>query len=375
MSMNLAELLTYSDIGQLNRLAHTYEIECNTNSKNELIQSILSSVKRRDRLQKHIRALGAEEFHFLLQLMLDNRTAFTLEDLHAKAKAAYPAEAEKSTYRALVSRALKNGWIFPDVGRFSSLFQVPSDLRQDIRNEIRTFLQERLAFAEEVKIYRDEGAAILEDLVIFLRYVRDYEPQVTNEGVIYRRHQQQLMELFAVPEELVPKGGWRFGYGRYFKDYPDRFSLIYDYCFFRGFIEEGPDRLRLADNGAIFLAQFAQSGSRLHEWSPLIKFWMRLYKRPVAQLPLHVQLLQLLLADRWVREDALIRLLRPWVRPYYYDTPENIVTTRILKMMVHLGLLQRAETGAEKAYRTAPPAEKLLAKVEAFSARAINLEK
>ena len=45
--MNLADMLTYADIGQLSNIANHYDCDAKRNSKHELIQSILSKLGRR----------------------------------------------------------------------------------------------------------------------------------------------------------------------------------------------------------------------------------------------------------------------------------------------------------------------------------------
>ena len=96
--MNLADMLSYADIGQLSRIATTYHCECNGNSKNDLIQSILSTVNRRDVFEAQISAMKLEDLRFINSLLFDVRDAFSLEDLVARVQqskfGASPAEME-----------------------------------------------------------------------------------------------------------------------------------------------------------------------------------------------------------------------------------------------------------------------------------------
>lgn len=55
--MNLADMLTYADIGQLTAIAGRYQCECKRNSKHDLIQSILITLGSREFMETHIRGL------------------------------------------------------------------------------------------------------------------------------------------------------------------------------------------------------------------------------------------------------------------------------------------------------------------------------
>nr|WP_313779191.1 hypothetical protein [Paenibacillus larvae] len=62
--MNLADMLSYADIQELKKIASTYSCECNSHSKNELIQSILSTVNRREVFEERISRLSMEDIRF-----------------------------------------------------------------------------------------------------------------------------------------------------------------------------------------------------------------------------------------------------------------------------------------------------------------------
>lgn len=86
--MNLADMLTYADIGQLTAIAGRYECECKRNSKHDLIQSILITLGSREFMESHIRGCTPEELRFLNTLLFDERSHFSLEDLLAAARQA-----------------------------------------------------------------------------------------------------------------------------------------------------------------------------------------------------------------------------------------------------------------------------------------------
>ncbi|MDF2963535.1 MAG: hypothetical protein K0S39_5270 [Paenibacillus sp.] len=82
--MNLADMLSYADIHDLSRIAVTYNCECNGHSKNELIQSILSTVTRRDVFERQVVELSIEDVRFLNSLIFDKRGSFSIEELIAR---------------------------------------------------------------------------------------------------------------------------------------------------------------------------------------------------------------------------------------------------------------------------------------------------
>jgi len=370
--LRLAEMLSYADIDQLHQLASTYSCDCNINSKNELIQSLLTSIKRNAIIKEQIEMLSQAEFHFLMHLVFDGRKSFTLEDLRAKAKFSYLEELDRDTYRKLVSIALKRGWIFRGMSRHSSSsFEIPEDMRKLWATAILQKEVGEQSVYEEPSFYRDEGLAIIQDTHTFLRYVLNHEPTLTADGVIYRRNQQQILELLSVREELVEKGGWRFGYGRHFREYPDRFSLLYDFCFYRGYIRE--------EAGArLYLTPEAEEANQLPAEllaMEMYKFWLRLYKRPVIGLPMLARVIGMA-AERWISQEVLVQLLCRRLRSFYYDQPENIAQNRILKMMVHIGLLRQGLVEEDRwVYQTTKFGHTMLESIEGSAMKDIILDK
>ena len=89
--MNLADMLCYADISELTRIAEAYDCTCSSHSKNELIQSILSTVQRRDVMESRVGEMTGNDLRFLNSLVFENRTAYSLEELKARALGEEPA--------------------------------------------------------------------------------------------------------------------------------------------------------------------------------------------------------------------------------------------------------------------------------------------
>ncbi|QQE72740.1 hypothetical protein KDJ56_12260 [Brevibacillus composti] len=342
--MNLAEIMVYTDIRQLHQMASHYGCECNPNSKNELITTLLSNLRHKGTIAKEIEQLSREETHFFLLLFLDKRTQMSLEDLLAKAGVALEAKKERKQEeaRTYIAKAMKRGWIFPAKTKAVGQYQVPHDIREPLLQAwLLRWQNEAEPFAAEPEAYRDEGTALVDDIMQFLQFLQREPVPLTADGSMYKRYQQQLLQFLQIKEEPLAPQRWRFGYGLHFDLYPDRFSLIYDFCYYQRWIEEVPGQVMLTEAGLERLQ--TPSGDALHGdtlYHEVIRFWMRLYKRAIPNLPMLVQLIPMMASQGWVSQREFSRSLLPWIRPFYYDEPQNILVNRILKMMVHLGLIR-----------------------------------
>ncbi|MFB5763139.1 hypothetical protein [Paenibacillus medicaginis] len=335
--MNLAEMLTYADIGQLNRIASHYECECKPNSKHELIQGILTKLGRRDFFEQQVRNLPLPYRRFLNTLLFDERPYFGMEELIAAARQALDDEAE-ITPREMVTRLRSAGWLFNgSTNHTRYLFQVPADLKQRLSEVTSQHMRELIESTDEPAVYRDEGHLLGEDLKLMLRFIGSHEIVLNPEGVMYRRTQQQMIEHLHVAEPLLGKGGWRFGYGRFFKHYPDRLALLYDYAFYRKWIAEAGGLLVLTAKG-----EEALDIPTEEELIQLFRFWLRLYKGAVPNISSLIYWTSIC-AKSWVPQASLFEQIGPFIKPFYYDSPEAVFDKRIIRMLMHFGLLRVGE--------------------------------
>ncbi|CAM2799098.1 hypothetical protein PASE110613_01310 [Paenibacillus sediminis] len=342
--MNLADMLSFADIGQLTRIATHYECECNENSKHELIQSILTKVSGRQFFEHQVRRLSVEELHFLNSILFDSRSFFSLEELVACVQQSKLIRNvhEDENPRETVLKFKQRGWIFNGTTRDTRyLYQVPIDLKNRFREVIEGYLKTNLQFGTVPSVYREEHSLLSEDLLLFLKYVHQYEIPLNNEGVMYRRNQQQIMESLHVTEPLVGKGGWRFGYGRRYKDYPTRFALLYDYAFHNRLIEERGAQLILTERGTEHVLE-----SRQEPMTQIFRFWLRLYRGPIPNMTSLIYWIHSC-AKEWVTVSSLYGAVGSLIRPFFYDTPESIFEHRLLLMLMHLGMLRVGEGNIE----------------------------
>lgn len=345
--MNLADMLTYADIGQLSNIASYYDCDCKRNSKHDLIQSILIKLGRRDFFEEQIGQLSVSDLRFLNSLVFDARGGYSLEELtatikHVSEEAAVDKKKGKSVKtespRETVARYRRSGWLFNGFTHSTKYtFQVPADLKHRFRDVLRAKLQDRLQHSSEPNAYRDEQGLVSTDMLLLLKFVEGHEIELNAEGFMYRRYQQQMMSSLHITEPLISKGAWRFGYGRSCTEYPDRFALLYDYAYARKWIRESGNRLVLSDRGK----QFLEEGNQVSVIQ-IFRFWLRLYKGAVPNLASLVYWISQCAKD-WVTTASLYESLGWLIRPFYYDTPQTILDQRVIRMLMHLGMLRIGE--------------------------------
>lgn len=350
--MNLADMLTYADIGQLSSIANHYQCDAKRNSKHELIQSILSKLGGREFLEEQIGSLSLSDLRFLNHLVFDARSGYSLEELTAAIRQAAEVNSDNpqgksaggqtESPREAVARYRRSGWLFNGFTHSTKyMFQVPSDLKLRFREVLRERLLEPLQrLPGDPEAYRDEQGLIVDDLLLMLKYIGGHDIELNLEGFMYRRNQQQLMGMLHIDEPLIAKGAWRFGYGRSCIAYPDRLALLYDYAYARQWVRENGSRLVLTDSGASLLDE----GNQVSVMQ-IFRFWLRLYKGAIPNITSLVYWISQCTRD-WVSAASLYESLGWLVRPFYYDSPQSILEQRLIRMLMHLGLLRIGESTA-----------------------------
>ncbi|MFC4777581.1 hypothetical protein ACFO9Q_12360 [Paenibacillus sp. GCM10023252] len=363
--MNLADMLGFADTQQLSRIADVYQCECNRHSKNELIQSILGAVSRREVFDAQISAMPIEDLRFLSSLLFESRSSFSLEELIARVQQSkFPEppqddspsaagkmrrskssktsrkskEVKEVSPRDVVIRFKHQGWLFNGFsGANRYLFQVPMDLKARLLDTMKRRFQSALTYTDEPHVYRDEQGIMVDDIRQLLHYIHHNEVQLTAEGSMYKRFIQAILDRLGVKEELPGRGEWRFGYGRHFNMYPNRMSLLYDYCYYAKYIQETESNLTLTPKGEERLLH-----QSLTEMEQLYRFWLRMYKAPIPSLLSLAHWINSM-ASEWVTVDSVQAVLSPYIKPFYYDSSEAIFQQRVMGMMLHLGLLRIGE--------------------------------
>ena len=336
--MNIDEMLIYADINQINKIADNYLCQCDRHSKTDIIQTIIYTILKDDTVKTHINNLDGTEFAFIQLLYLDSRNKYTIEDLIAKGKQATELNQSSIKPRELVIKALKNGWIFQGVGKKHLLiYLVPEDFKKIILNAVKSRVIKKINTIPDIDYYRDERSLLISDLITFIRYVGKEDILLTSEGNIYKRQQSSLLQSLLVKEESLKKVAFRFGYGRRYNEYPDRFSLLYDYAFFNKYIFEDENGfLSLTPQGRKWLTKI----DYYNDEREIYRFWIRLYKNPIPYLQVIVRFIDLVGFNNWVQIESLKKVILFWIKDFYYEKKEDMFKDRILKMMLHLGIIQ-----------------------------------
>ncbi|NMO96989.1 hypothetical protein [Paenibacillus lemnae] len=345
--MNLADMLSFADIGHLSQIANHYQCDCKRNSKHELIQSILVKTGGRDFLQEQMNHLTITDLRFLNSLIFDTRRGYSLEDLiasirqtaHTGQKSINKPVDTAENPREVVSRYRRSGWLFNGFTASTKYtFHVPQDLKERFKEVLLDKVLSQRVLSGQPEVYRDEQGLFLNDIQLFLKYVEGHEIELNAEGFMYRKHQQQLFDTLHISEPLVAKGTWRFGYGRSCTEYPDRFALLYDYAFSQQWVQENGSCLALTEKGK----EFQLSGNQVSVIQ-LFRFWLRIYKGAIPNLISLVYWTSQSARD-WMTLKSLQDAVGWLITPFYYDSPQVILDQRIVKMLMHFGMLRIGES-------------------------------
>ncbi|WP_339062739.1 hypothetical protein [Tepidibacillus marianensis] len=370
--MNLAEMLLFADINHISNIAEYYQCQCDHHSKQEMIQSLIYKILHKQTMVDQMTQTDQTEKSYVLLLYLDQRNQYTMEDLIAKGKKAIQLHQSTQKPRDLILLSLRKGWIFQGVGRKNSLvYLIPEDLKIKTLEFIRHHFLQQMNNLCDLPFYRDEKHLLVADFHIFLKFLASEEVLLTGDGNIYKRQQQLLFNQFSVPEKTIKKQGWRFGYGRRYNEYPDRFSLLYDYCYYKKLIEEDENGfLNITDFGRNYVGNLYLDEIAMD----IYQFWVRLYKASIPYLPFIVQLIDLLATERWILLKDIEKTILFWLKDHYYETKEIIFTERVIKMLHHIGVIQIGQNHGKSYIRVTKEGHHMIHGFEIFQAKEIQLK-
>ncbi|MGD9678614.1 MAG: hypothetical protein AB7V16_09770 [Vulcanibacillus sp.] len=336
--MNINEMLIYADIEHISKIAEHYNCPCNRNSKADTIQSIIYHIFQKDILQESIEQLDDIEYTFIQLLYLDSRMKYSIEDLIAKGKQAIDIHNSVAKPKDLILQAVKKGWIFSGVGKkYLFVYLIPQDFKDKILKVVYKNLIKNIKHKEYVNFYRDESKFMKSDLFSFLKYIKKEKVLLTNEGNIYKKQQKIIFQSFQIQEELIKKTAWRFGYGRRYKEYPDRFSLIYDYAYYNKFIlEDELGFLTITTKGENYL----NCNSLVNDEIKIYKFWIRVYKYSIPYILIILNTIDLIAYNNWIELNSLEAHILFWLKDHFYEGKQQVFRERIIKILMHLGAIQ-----------------------------------
>lgn len=354
--MNLSETLTYTDISQLHRLARQLNCECNIHSKNELIQSLFHHLTNKYQIHQEFLELSSGDKMFLFNLMFEKRREYTKDAIYAKARQAWMKNDATGSYRGMLEQALEKGWLFRVKMGQEEKFILPDEVRKQWRSLLFDGFQGIRKEEIEGGTMYDGTHHMAQDLESLFRYLENNHVPFAKNGAMYRKHLMNLVHLFHVTEEL-PAENWRFGYGRRFREYPDRFALIYDFAYHKEWIKEDSiiGNVILTQQGH----QFIEEGIKYEQLTKdLFSFWLLSYRRAIPNIENLTRSISFLCKNTWVQEKVLVEQLLPFTSGFYYDLPEDVLNKRVITMLNYFGfLLKTTLCDATNAFTLCPGGE------------------
>ncbi len=337
-TLKLLECVGSADINILQKIARNYEFSCSLYSKNALLQEILFAFRTPSFLNNQIEKWHNRWPTIYTRLCLSNRFEFSTEEIHAMFNVKGPKDPE-------LQNALTQGWLFLTTSEYGrSRYVIPTELLEAMRDSLIRGLKKKVKISADGPLtYKDEEYAMSRDIDVFLEYVIHHDVQLTTDGAMYKRHLQQILKLIEI-EEVPLQNGWRFGYGRRIHDYPDRFALLYDYAYHEGLLNE-------TDAGMLEITHVLEKWNLMSiekKQQKLIQFYISVYRRPIPRLHEIIRVI-LHLAMEWIESESALSVIRELVNKFYYDEVEDVWKKRIVKMMMHLGLLK---IGSDKSENT-----------------------
>lgn len=363
--MRMVDWLTYAGIDQLKQLHGYYGCgSANYHSKHDLICSLLRQINKKNYVNELLKKLSPQELRFLESIVLDQSPSYTMEELMAKGRAALAGN--QGEPRKFVVEALKKGWLFPGYSQHTQyLYHMPSDTREQIQQAlIEPYLVHRIE--ECPSWYRDEEHQLVQDLYRFLQCLERDLVRLTQDLSIYKQQQKQILRSMSIVEEPLEGQGPRFGFGRMYHLYPDRFSLIYDYAYYEKYVVEENGLLSLTTLGA----GKCNKNDR-HEAKQIYRFWIRLYRRPIPHLPLILRWISLLAYPHWMPVYAIYQAIGSWLTPYYYENEMDLFR-RIMNMLVHLGVGKWGQEGEQHLFTLTSSGVKWMKGISAFREKTIE---
>lgn len=338
--MNLMDVLLFQNQTELAKLLKDTQSSYNEHSKREMIEVLYPLLVNGEKLRERFQLLSAEAKRLVLTICYDEKLFLSREELYG-----IVPRVDDSVFRQLVKELTTSGLLFVYLDKN---YLIPSQLKKGL---VRCF-QQNISNHSLMLLSssnKNNELFIINDLFTFIEIIEERPLPLTKNGLLYKKDFQQIMKLFH-QKEFFPNEKWRFGYGRRFSQYPDRFSLIYDYCFYRGWITEHDGKLTLGTK----INELHDS--KLTECiNGLVVYWLKLYRRPVPAIGLLYKLLISSLKEgEGLEEEFIIKELSPFTDEYYFDTKEDVIKKRFLNILSFIDVIKRIETDSFQGFTVGP---------------------
>jgi hypothetical protein len=320
----------------------------NDHSKREMIEVLYPMLINKNQLDQRFQLLSNEAKKVILTFCLSDKLVLSKEEL----KGIVP-KLEQQHFVALISELKQNGMIFTDAEKN---FIIPIQIKKELVGCFQDSVEMHSVILPSRHVQKTD-LLIVNDIVTFIDILTERALPLTKNGLLHKKDFQIIMKQLSSPENL-PNDKWRFGYGRRFSQYPDRFSLIYDFCFDREWITEKDEQLQISNR-----VEELQNIKLKDFLNAIVNYWLKLYRRPIPSINLLYKLILTSLKEgEGVEEEYLISMLSTFVDEYYFDTKEDIISKRFLTMLIHLQVIEKVEFGDYRGY-TLGPASRLTEKI------------
>ncbi|MDQ0257462.1 hypothetical protein J2S74_004920 [Evansella vedderi] len=325
--MKLMQVLLSQPQKELVKRIKNIGITCNLHSKQQVTEELTNFLLDSERVEENWGALGEIERDLLLHMCYSpSIMAVSPYELHT-----YLKREDRDSFQIVLESLMDKGWIYQDDA--NSLI-LPQELREYIH---QIYINGWIEHSIYIPLKDELSYDIIQDLFEMMDFIDSKKIPLTKNQTIYKKDLTNILQLLSKKEEL-PTEQWRFGYGRHYNVYPDYFSLLYDFSYDQGWLEEGESLLTTKN---------WETGQELHMnelLDRLLRFYIRLYRRPIPQLPFIIELFKRILSrGDAIEKCQLIERIKDFVDPYYYDKPPVIVEKRIINMLCYIHFLSSTE--------------------------------
>lgn len=350
--MLLSDCLLHRDYSDLKEMAISYQCQCNLNSKMELVQALYLHLTSRSPTTEAYdqEDVGVLRLATFLYFMPDSH--YGLDDLRAKAALLDTIQSLPLSTGKTIGQLIKNGWLYPKEEGAIKQYMIPTDLKKIMKQRLLQYWLkqhdiESIASLQATSLSTAEHHLIA-DLVLFLTQLDKKPLPLTREGTLHKRELEKLLFSFSIKEEIPYQEKWRFGYGRRFPAYPNRFALLYDFCFYKRWIEELNGYLRLSLEAELLVKEQEESFNAHSLQQELYRYWLLTYGKPIPTLSFIVNMLKEI--EGWISLENIMQLSKRWLKPFYYDDEERIFKERIVKMLYYLGRVNLQQISEQEAF-------------------------
>jgi hypothetical protein len=336
------ECLNQSDMKQLTWIAKHHQLSAPTYSKNAILQELLSKFTEPDYLSTRVHQSQIPLQTVIRELAIHGRDSYAKDELSPVIRRILSAlKIEQASSQEIIMALIHEGLLFELHSTFGKMYIFPEDLWKKIHIITTKEIRATVVAIDQMPIFvRDEGTAIARDAASLLFFCAKSPQRLTLDGSLYKRAQQQIMQLFESKEELLPeRTGWRFGFHPHFRNYPERFALIYDFLSAsETWIEKNNDLLVEEGAGQALLMISEEKRTEL-----IFRYYLQVYRSAIPHLLRIINKIGEMTRSGWVMDQVIQNEIAPWVNEYFYESKDNMINQHILQMLVYFGFLKEGE--------------------------------